>query len=238
MTAKLTRLSETSFRRNGTGVATSLLTPDDSLWMRATALRLDAAARFSDQVEPCADGFLYFMSGEAQVSVGSHTEAVSEGLVVLMPEGTTYSLLAITEALIIHMMTLTPSAASPLPGLSLSGIKVKDTHSLPIVELPGQNRRRIPFVTVEDDQSERAHGMIVECIGETVGNRHHHPDSESIFLFLDGAGVLSAEGQERPVARGDIAFFGLSDPHSLRSGSEGLAFLEYHTPSRYSIVRI
>lgn len=70
--------------------------------------------------------------------------------------------------------------------------------------------------------------MIVEYTGDTVTRRHHHPDAESMFIFLDGRVRFLVNG-------GEAVHFPMSDSHGLRSADGGApSFLELHIPGSFT----
>lgn len=61
--------------------------------------------------------------------------------------------------------------------------------------------------------------------GASIGNHSHHGETETYYI-LRGQGVYTDNGQERPVAAGDITFCKDGDSHGLQNtGEEPLALM-------------
>jgi mannose-6-phosphate isomerase-like protein (cupin superfamily) len=63
------------------------------------------------------------------------------------------------------------------------------------------------------------------------GRYHYHPDSENIYIVLEGTGRLMAEGQEHIVRKDDVVFIPAGARHSLSArGDRNLVIVEIYAP--------
>jgi len=240
MTTLISRMSgEADLKGVAAGAGVAKLSPDDSQKMASEVLKLAEGASRSDAVPAGSDCYIYVYSGSIEIVCdGARSATVPAGSIGLVREGASYKLTGRAPESLAMRVTAPPSGAGgETPGLS-EALTVKDVAALPELEVPEQKKVRTYIVTDDTVGSLRAHGMIVKYTAETVTALHHHPDAESIFLFLTGNGIVTANGEERVVEPGDVIFFGMHDRHSLRSASgEGMSFLEYHIPGKYTTVR-
>ena len=56
--------------------------------------------------------------------------------------------------------------------------------------------------------------------GSTVGY-HRHGDNEEMYIVLEGSGLMTIEGEERRVARGDMILNPAGGAHGLVNDSDG-----------------
>lgn len=63
------------------------------------------------------------------------------------------------------------------------------------------------------------------------GRYHYHPDSENIYVVLQGTGRLVAEGQEYTLQKDDVVFIPPGARHSLSArGDRELMIIEIYAP--------
>lgn len=63
------------------------------------------------------------------------------------------------------------------------------------------------------------------------GRYHYHPDSENIYIVLEGTGRLFAEGQERILQKDDVVFIPPGARHSLSArGDRDFVIVEIYAP--------
>jgi quercetin dioxygenase-like cupin family protein len=63
------------------------------------------------------------------------------------------------------------------------------------------------------------------------GRYHYHPDSENIYIVLEGTGRLVAEGQEHILKKDDVVFIPAGAQHSLSArGDRNFVIVEIYAP--------
>ena len=55
--------------------------------------------------------------------------------------------------------------------------------------------------------------------------RHYHRESEEIYFFLEGDGLMEVDGETREVGPGDAVLIPPGSWHTLRAGPEGARLL-------------
>jgi mannose-6-phosphate isomerase-like protein (cupin superfamily) len=63
------------------------------------------------------------------------------------------------------------------------------------------------------------------------GKYHYHPDSENVYIVLEGTGQLVAEGREYTLAKDDVVFIPPGARHSLSArGDRDFVIIEIYAP--------
>jgi mannose-6-phosphate isomerase-like protein (cupin superfamily) len=63
------------------------------------------------------------------------------------------------------------------------------------------------------------------------GKYHYHPDSENVYIVLQGTGQLVAEGREYSLTKDDVVFIPPGARHSLAARGEGdFVIIEIYAP--------
>jgi quercetin dioxygenase-like cupin family protein len=57
--------------------------------------------------------------------------------------------------------------------------------------------------------------------GVAIGN-HRHGDDEEIYMVLEGEGLMTVNGEQRPVKRGDVLVNKPHSTHGLENNSNGV----------------
>ena len=55
--------------------------------------------------------------------------------------------------------------------------------------------------------------------------RHHHADTEELYVLLAGSGEMEVEGTRREIGPGDAVLIPAGARHQIRAGDEELRFL-------------
>jgi mannose-6-phosphate isomerase-like protein (cupin superfamily) len=231
-----------SWVERSTGVGWATLVDEAGLGsqdMVAGLVRLSRGSRTEADAPAGSDRYLFTLEGRARLVGPDGHHDLGPGVFASLREGQQYTLIGPEEgdALVLSVMAPPPGARRPLPGTRET--VVVRASELPVVEEADSGKRRIYLVTEEMTGSKRAHGMIVVYGGTTVTPPHYHPDAESLFVFLEGTGVVVVNGREVTARSGRAAYFGRGDPHALWSADPaGMRFLEFHIPGTYGVVRV
>jgi mannose-6-phosphate isomerase-like protein (cupin superfamily) len=63
------------------------------------------------------------------------------------------------------------------------------------------------------------------------GRYHYHPDSENVYIVLQGTGHLVAEGREYRLTKDDVVFIPPGARHSLSArGDDDFVIIEIYAP--------
>ncbi|HYM68526.1 MAG TPA: cupin domain-containing protein [bacterium] len=241
MTATISRLSSLAWQEVGPDVRGASL--DDPAHagdedMRTEVLQLGAHGRVELAPVAGSDRYLFVLSGRARLSDGRRRSDLGPRTFAALDD-TQRATLEGTDApdtLILSVLAPAPGAPHSLPGARTGGT-VLDIAEQPVVEEPASGKRRVYLATETTTGSKRAHGMVVTYRADTVTPMHHHPNASSLFVFLDGSGVVVANGREIPVDPGVAIRYGRGDRHALRcADGRGMRFLEFHIPGAYETI--
>lgn len=186
-----------------------------------------------------SDRYLFVISGRATISDGNGTVRRDLGPRTLTALGDTdrgtLSSAGADEALFVSVTAPAPGSTRALPGTK--ALTVLDAARQPVEEERESGKRRVYLVTEALTGSKRAHAMIVTYRADTVTPRHQHPNASSLFVVLEGHGIVIANGGEIRVDAGTVIHYPRGDRHALRSADErGMSFLEFHIPAAYETV--
>lgn len=98
--------------------------------------------------------------------------------------------------------------------------RILTSAMLPRRESADDGRRRIDLVTedllgVDAFKADR----VLYAPGDSAP-RHSHPDADQIYFVLVGRAVLEADGEERVLPAGSVAFIPRGETHTLRNDTD------------------
>ena|GEM_PF-737655 len=64
-------------------------------------------------------------------------------------------------------------------------------------------------------------GIYVFTPGETAHPEHHVHNTDEIFIFIQGMGVLPIDGVDHPIRTGDVVVVEAGEDHHTRSSEDG-----------------
>jgi len=241
--AEFIAFSSLSWHERSTGVALAVLVDQrrqGSREMLVELCRLGRGGTMEVAVPAGSDEYLFTLAGDVGLAGPDGHHALGPGVFASLREAERYTLAGSgdDEGLVLSVVAPPPGTRRDLPG-ARGGTLVTRVVDLPVVDERESGKRRVYLVTEGTTGSKRAHGMIVAYRGDTVTPNHFHPDAESLFVFLEGKGIVLVDNREIVVGPGQAAYFGRGDRHALRSaGAEGMRFLEFHIPGAYQVVRV
>ena len=239
--ARFIDFSNLQWEAPSTGVERAVLADREhagSQEMLAELIRLAGGGSIELGVPGGSDRYLFTLAGECQLSGTDVSQAFGPRAFAVLRQGERYSLRGVgaETSLVVSVVAPPPGVSRDTPGLSGRTL-IARVAELPVVEEQESGKRRIYLVTETNTGSRRAHGMIVAYRGDTVTPLHHHPDAESLFVFLAGRGLVLIDRREVAVGPGHAVFFARGDRHMLRGvDHEGMEFLEFHIPGAYKVV--
>jgi len=240
---ELIEFSRVSWRDAGRAAQRAVLVSPEgqrSRWILAELYRLAGGADVEIPVPPASDRYLFVLDGRARLSGRDGQRDLERRAFASLASGADYRLAGVDggQALVLSVTAPPPGTPDGPPGGG-GGTFVAHPATLPVVEERESGKRRVYLATEQTTGTRRAHGMLVTYRGDTVTRLHHHPDAESLFVFLDGGGVVLVGGQEVSVGPGQAVYYGCGDPHAVRSrDAGGMSFLEFHIPAGYSVVDV
>jgi mannose-6-phosphate isomerase-like protein (cupin superfamily) len=191
-------------------------------------------AKYHGEVPRGSDQYLFVMAGDVTIEAAGTSSPMAKRSFALVEEGKPFTLTGGGEAAKLLSVVVPPAGTSSSLAGFRGGCKVMAVKDLPVLDVPEQLKRRTFLATHETVGSERGHAMIVEYTGDTVTKRHHHPNAESMFVFLEGKVRFLVNGEEVVLGPGQAVHFPMSDSHGLRSADgNGLNFLEFHVPGAF-----
>jgi quercetin dioxygenase-like cupin family protein len=222
------------------GVAKAAITRGDTQEMAAELIRIEPGKRWDASAPGGSDCYLFMLAGDAALSAGEESRRFAAQTFATLQEETAFSVVNERSAPAEIVKVLAPPQPNgrKLVGFR-DGINVAERRRMPVVDLPDERKKRIYFVGHHAAKSERGHAMIVVYERSTVTDLHHHPNAESMFVVLDGALEFTVNGEKVTVTPGQAAYFGINDPHGLRTaaGCSGASFLEFHIPAAFTTVK-
>lgn len=238
---ELIEFSRVSWRDAGRAAQCAVMVSPEgqrSRWMLAELYRLAEGADVGIPVPPVSDRYIFVLDGHARLNGRDGQRDLEPRAFASLVSGAHYRLTGVDggEALVLSV-TAPPPGTLDAPRGGSGGTFVAHPATLPVVEERESGKRRVYLAAEQTTGTRRAHGMIVTYRGDTVTRLHHHPDAESLFVFLDGRGVVLIGRQEVSVGPGQAVYYGCGDPHAVRSqDAGGMSFLEFHIPAGYSVV--
>ncbi|HEX7055392.1 MAG TPA: cupin domain-containing protein [Burkholderiales bacterium] len=234
----MTDFSKAKYDTVAPGCRRTSLTGGAASEMTAELLQLSPSAKLVQRVPEGADQYFYVLAGGVSLRAnGGEAKGVAQNSFALCQEGTSVEIAAEPghETQLISVVA-PPRGKSDRRGFT-GGLAVLPVSAQPVVDVPEQKKKRIYLATKDVGSTERAHGMIVVYQADTVTGNHMHPNAESLFVFLEGRAVVTVNGEEVSVGRGQTTFYGTHDKHRLRGADDGVRFLEFHIPGAYTTVR-
>lgn len=225
-----------SYRPIAPGVKRAPITGSEMKAMSAEVIRLGPGATLTESVPAGSDLYLFTLTGEVAVAAAGAKHTVVEEAFVTLQEGTSVTVANPGGAEATLIGVLAPPRDGARGGFA-GGVAVAARATTRVHHIPEQLKRRIYFVGEDAARSERAHAMIVLYEKDTVTGMHMHPNAESMFVLLSGKTRFTVNGEDVIVARGQAAYFPMSDRHGLRVAEGDVSFLEFHVPAGFTTVR-
>ena len=87
-------------------------------------------------------------------------------------------------------------------------------------------------VVMETDEAQAAEMTVAP--GQSVGGPDNsHPESDQWLYVVDGSGIATVDGEDRPIAAGDLCLIEAGEAHGIENdGDEPLATVNFYTPPR------
>lgn len=251
--AHVTRLSSVAWETLAPGVWRASIGNEDPRGrgdMLAEFLRIGEGGRLDLTPSAASDRYLFVITGRASLSDGRARHDLGPRTLAALREADRGAVSAASadEVLLVSVTAPapgTPSGAAGSAPAAPANRSVQGTRALVVLDAakqPGEEeresgKRRIYLVTEALTGSKRAHAMIVTYRAATVTPRHQHPNASSLFVVLEGHGIVLANGREVQVESGTVIHYPRADRHALRSADErGMSFLEFHIPAEYETV--
>ena len=177
------------------------------------------------------------LDGEATLSSGAGTHALTDANVVFLPPGFRGHLSTRGDAAVLYAEV--PDAArfdaqlvaSPPP------LRIVDWTTEPVLDSEHDARKRIYLVTPKLFGTTAIKGEMIIYPAGTKAANHHHEGAEHFMYVLTGSGTAWANEEPFHVKKGDLIWYADRERHYLKSDDNAeMRFVEFFVPGVFKTI--
>ncbi|MEZ5116352.1 MAG: cupin domain-containing protein [Candidatus Nanopelagicales bacterium] len=125
-----------------------------------------------------------------------------------------------------------PPAAAYDPSIPAGAASFRDWTTEPVMASEHDARSRIYLASKGLWGTDAVAGELIVYPPDCAGAAHHHEGAEHFQYVLSGSGTAVLEGEEAPLAAGDLLYNLENEIHWFRTGDEEMRFVEFFVPGR------
>jgi quercetin dioxygenase-like cupin family protein len=198
-------------------------------------IALDAGGALSIAMPATSIGWLQGLSGEAILTHGGETSAISDAHVCSLPPGFACELRSANGAALLYGEV--PNAQRFDPALAQTRFRVSDWRREPVLDSEHDARKRIYLITPKLFGTRAVKGEMIIYPPGTAAANHHHEGAEHFMYVLRGRGTVYANEQPFAVRAGDIIYYPDRERHYLEAAAdEELVFGEFFAPAEFRTI--